>query len=128
MEIKKVVCANDVGTAINPMQVEGQIEGAIVQAAGYTTVENFIQTEGYVKTRHLSTYLIPTILDIPEKVISIIHEHPDPLGPYGARGMAEMPYMPFAPAIMDAIHAATGHWFNKFPLSAEQILKGLGKI
>lgn len=128
LKINKVVCANDVGTAINPVQVEGQIEGAIVQAAGYTTVENFIQVDGIVKTRYLSTYLIPTILDIPQEVKSIIHEHPDPIGPYGARGMAEMPYMPFAPALVDAVHAATGHWFDSFPLNAERILQGLGKI
>jgi len=126
--IDKVICANDVGTAINPMQVEGQIEGAIVQAAGYSTLENFIQKDGYVLTKLLSTYLIPTVLDIPGKVVSLIHEHPDPLGPYGARGMAEMPYMPFAPALMDSIHSATGKWFNDFPITPEHLLRGIGKL
>lgn len=128
IKIDQVICVDDVGTAINPMQVEGQIEGAIVQATGYTTLENFIQKDGYVMTKLLSTYLIPTVLDIPGKVVSLIHEHPDPLGPYGARGMAEMPYLPFAPALMDAVHSATGKWFNDFPLTPENLLRGIGKL
>ena len=126
--LRKVICANDVGKAINPQQVEGQIEGAIVQAAGYTLMENFIQEQGLVKTSLLSTYLIPTILDIPESVKSIILENPDPIGPKGARGMGEMPFIPFAPAVIDAVHSATGVWFNDFPLTQERVLRGLGKI
>jgi CO/xanthine dehydrogenase Mo-binding subunit len=123
-----VKCADDVGKAINPLQIKGQIEGAIVQAAGYTLLENFIQVDGLVKTDSLATYLIPTIMDIPDKIDSIILEEIDPLGPAGARGMAEMPYMPFAPAVLSAVHDATGVWFNSFPLTEEVVLKGLGKI
>jgi CO/xanthine dehydrogenase Mo-binding subunit len=126
--IKNVYCVDDVGQAINPQQVEGQIEGAIVQAYGYGVLENLIQKEGHLLTRHLSTYLIPTILDIPEKVHSIIYEHPDPNGPWGARGMGEMPYLPFVPALVASVKKATGIWFNDFPLTPERILKGLGKI
>jgi len=126
--LRKVICANDVGKAINPQQVEGQIEGAIVQAAGYALMENFIQEQGLVKTSLLSTYLVPTILDIPESVTSIILENPDPIGPKGARGMGEMPFIPFAPAVIDAVHSATGVWFNDFPLTQERVLRGLGKI
>ena len=128
IQLLNVSCANDVGKAINPMQVEGQIEGAVVQAAGYVLMENFIQEGGYVKTDMLSNYLIPTVLDIPVKVESIILELADPLGPYGARGMAEMPYLPLAPAIMHALYEATGVWFNDFPLTPERVLRGLGKI
>jgi len=126
--LRKVICANDVGKAINPQQVQGQIEGAVVQAAGYTLMEKFIQEQGLVKTSLLSTYLIPTILDIPESVKSIILENPDPIGPKGARGMGEMPFIPFAPAVIDAVHSATGVWFNDFPLTQERVLRGLGKI
>ena len=118
-------CADDVGQAVNPQQVQGQIEGAVVQAAGYTLLENFIQVGGYTQTRTLSTYLIPTILDIPERVHSIIMENPDPIGPYGARGMGEMPYLPFAPAVSAAVHAATGVWYDEFPLVPERVLSGL---
>jgi len=123
-----VISANDVGKALNPQQVEGQIEGAVVQATGYTVLENFQQIDGYVHTQHLSTYLIPTVLDIPERVHSLILEYPDPLGPWGARGMAEMPFLPLAPAIIAALHDATGVWFFDFPLTPERVLRGLGKI
>lgn len=125
--VKKVYCADDVGQAVNPQQVEGQIEGAVVQAGGYTTLENFIQKNGQVVTRHLSTYLIPTVLDIPDQVESIIHEHPDPRGPWGVRGMGEMPYLAVAPAVVAAVHQATGVWFDDFPLIPERVWQGLHK-
>lgn len=123
-----VTCSDDVGQALNPQQVQGQIEGAVIQAAGYAILEDFVQRDGDVLTRGLSTYLIPTILDIPEKVHSLILEYPDPIGPWGARGMAEMPFLPLAPAIIAAVHAATGVWFNEFPLTPERVLEGLGKL
>jgi CO/xanthine dehydrogenase Mo-binding subunit len=128
IHLLKILCADDVGKAINPMQVEGQIEGALIQAAGYTVLENFIQKDGKVLTNMLSNYLIPTVLDIPDEVESLILEFAEPNGPFGARGMAEMPYMPLAPAIMDALHEATGVWFHDFPLTPERVLRGLGKI
>ena len=124
----KVICVNDVGKAINPAIVKGQIEGAVVQAAGYAVLENFIQKGGEVLTRYLSTYLIPSVLDVPREVDSQILEYPDPIGPWGARGMGEMPYLPLVPAIMDAVHDATGIWFNTFPLVPEMVIRGLGKI
>jgi len=128
VRILEVISADDVGKAINPQQIRGQIEGAVVQAAGYTILENFIQKDGYVQTPHLSTYLIPTVLDIPEHVESMILEYPDPVGPWGARGMAEMPFLPVAPAVIAAVHDATGVWFHEFPLTPERVLLGLGKI
>jgi CO/xanthine dehydrogenase Mo-binding subunit len=128
VRVVDVVCADDVGRAINPQQVEGQIEGAIVQAHGYAVLENFVMKDGQVLTPHLSTYLIPTALDVPQRVESLIIEHPDPRGPFGARGMAEMPYLPYAPAVIAAVHQATGVWFNEFPLTAERVLRGLGKL
>ena len=123
-----VISANDVGKAINVQQVEGQIEGGVVQAAGYALLENFIQKEGYVQTKHLSTYLIPTVLDVPQHVRSLILEYPDPIGPWGARGMAEMPFMPLAPAIAAGLHNALAVWYDDFPLTPERILIGLQKI
>jgi CO/xanthine dehydrogenase Mo-binding subunit len=128
VKLKNVICADDVGKAINPDQVRGQIEGAVVQAAGYALLENFQQKDGQVLTRTLSTYLIPTVLDIPEQVDSIILEYADPIGPWGARGMGEMPFLPLAPAIAAALHDATGVWFDEFPFTPERVLKGLGKI
>jgi CO/xanthine dehydrogenase Mo-binding subunit len=128
VRILDVISADDVGKAINPQQIVGQIEGAVVQAMGYTILEDFHQENGYVQTQHLSTYLIPTVLDIPDQVQSLILEYPDPLGPFGARGMAEMPYLPFAPAVSSAVHDAIGVWFNEFPLTPERVLRGLGKL
>ena len=128
IQILNVVCGNDVGKAVNPQQVVGQIEGAILQAAGYGIMEDFIQKKGQVQTRTLSTYLIPTILDIPDNVTSLVMEYPDPIGPFGVRGMGEMPYLPFVPALIAAVHDATGVWFNEFPLTPERVLKGLQKL
>ena len=128
VRILKIYCADDVGKAINPLQVVGQIEGALVQAVGYAVLENFIHKGGYVQTNLLSNYLIPTVLDIPDEIESIILEYAEPNGPYGARGMAEMPYLPLAPAVMHAMYDATGVWFNEFPLTPERVLRGLGKI
>ncbi len=127
IRVERVVSVDDVGQAVNPQQVVGQIEGAVVQAQGYATLENFQMADGYVLTPHLSTYLIPGVLDIPDRVESIIVEHPDPRGPYGVRGMAEMPYLPLAPALVAAVHDATGVWFDDFPLTPERVLRGLGK-
>jgi len=128
VHLKDVVSTNDVGKAINPQQIQGQIEGAVVQAAGYAILENFVQKDGYVQTQHLSTYLIPTVLDVPDCVQSQILELADPRGPWGARGMAEMPFMPLAPAVIAAVHDATGVWMHEFPLTPERILKALGRI
>ncbi|MEJ2708102.1 MAG: xanthine dehydrogenase family protein molybdopterin-binding subunit [Anaerolineales bacterium] len=128
MHILDVVSADDVGRAVNPQQVQGQIEGAVVQAAGYSILENFVQQDGYVQSQHLSTYLIPTVLDIPDQVQSLILEYPDPIGPWGARGMAEMPFLPLAPAVAAAIHDATGVWMLDFPFTPERVLRGLGRI
>ncbi len=128
VHVRKVTVANDVGQAVNPQQVQGQIEGAVVQAAGYAVMENFQQKGGYVQTDQLSTYLIPGILDVPDEVEGVILEYPDPRGPYGARGMGEMPFLPFAPALTAAVRQATGVWFDEFPLIPERVLRGIGKL
>jgi CO/xanthine dehydrogenase Mo-binding subunit len=72
-----------------------------------------------------SSYLIPTVLDVPEKVESLILEFPDPRGPFGLRGMAEMPFLPLAPAVVAAVHDATGVWFDRFPLTPERVQRGI---
>jgi CO/xanthine dehydrogenase Mo-binding subunit len=128
INILEVISVNDVGRAVNPMLVQGQIEGGVVQATGYAILENFIQKDGYVLTPYFSTYLIPTVQDVPDHVQSVVLEYPDPIGPYGARGMAEMPFLPLAPAVIDAVHNATGVWFFEFPLTPERILRGMNKL
>ena len=128
VRLKDVISVDDVGRAINPTQVEGQIEGAVVQATGYTILENWKKRNTRPMTKEFSTYLIPTVLDIPDRTRSVILEYPDPIGPFGARGMGEMPYLPFAPAVVDAVYQATGVQFHIFPLTAERVLRGLGKL
>lgn len=121
LSIQRVVCADDVGKAINPQLIEGQIEGAVVQAVGYAATENLQVRDGRVLNPRLSTYLIPGIRDIPETVDSVILEIPDPRGPWGVRGMAEMPFIPLAPALTAALHDATGVWFDAIPLTPGKI-------
>ena len=108
VRVIRVVAADDLGKAINPDLVIGQIEGAVVQAQGYAILEDYKTKEGMVLSDQLSTYLIPTIRDIPDKVESVILEVPDPNGPWGARGVGELPFLPTAAAIAAAVHDATG--------------------
>jgi CO/xanthine dehydrogenase Mo-binding subunit len=121
VHLARVVSADDVGQAINPQMVEGQIEGAIVQAQGYALMENFLMKDGRVLTDQLSTYLIPTVLDVPEAVEPVIVEVSEPRGPWGARGVGELPFLPLAPAILAAIHDATGIWMDEIPVTAERM-------
>jgi CO/xanthine dehydrogenase Mo-binding subunit len=125
IDLISVVCADDVGRAVNPRMIEGQIEGAVVQAQGYAIMENLQMREGHVTTPYLSTYLIPTVLDIPHQVKSVILEYADPRGPWGIRGMAEMPFLPFAPAVTAAIHDATGVWLDELPITPERVVSAL---
>lgn len=125
----RLVCANDVGQAINPRLLEGQIEGGVIQGLGWATTEHFIEAGGHPQTRSLSTYLIPTIKDIPDRVEAIVIENPEPNGPWGARGMAEMPFIPVAGAVHAALRDAVGVWYNRFPFTVERVLRGLkGKV
>jgi CO/xanthine dehydrogenase Mo-binding subunit len=125
VRVLRVVSANDVGKAINPQTVQGQIEGAVVQAQGWAITEDLKVQEGRILNPYLSTYLIPTIADAPERVDSVILEIPDPRGPWGARGMGEMPFLPLAPAVVGAIYDATGVWFDDLPLTPERVALGL---
>jgi CO/xanthine dehydrogenase Mo-binding subunit len=125
IHVINVICTDDVGKAVNPMLVEGQIEGAVVQAHGYVILENFVHQNGYVQTPYLSNYLIPTVLDIPDRVKSVILEYPDPIGPWGARGMAEMPYLPYAGAVISAVKDAIGIEFHEFPLTPARVLAAI---
>jgi len=128
ISVLRFVSADDVGHAINPVLVQGQIEGAVVQAEGYALTENLISKDGHLLTDQLSTYLIPTVLDIPRQVESVIIEVAEPNGPFGARGLGELPFLPVAPAIAAALHDACGVWYDAFPLTPEHVLRGLGKI
>lgn len=123
--VDRVVSTHDVGRAINPTLVRGQIEGGVVQAHGYALSEDLRCDEGRLTNPRFSTYLIPGIGDLPTRVDSVVLELADPLGPFGARGMAEMPMMTYAPAVIAALHDATGVWFDTFPLTPARVLSTL---
>jgi CO/xanthine dehydrogenase Mo-binding subunit len=123
--VTRLISVNDVGKAVNPQQVEGQIEGAVAQSVGWTLMENFIQKEGKTLTPHLSNYLIPGVLDVVQEIEPVILEIPDPQGPLGIRGMAEMPFIPTAPAIAAAIHDATGVWLDELPFTPPRVWAAL---
>jgi len=129
VKVDKIYCAIDVGRAINPQQVVGQIQGGLVQSVGYAVMENFVEKDGRVLTPSLSTYLVPTVVDIPGEMNIEVMEIPDPRGPWGARGLGEVMNMCLAPAVTAAVYDATGVWFDHFPLIPEEVLRntaGLG--
>jgi CO/xanthine dehydrogenase Mo-binding subunit len=123
--VLNVISVNDVGRAINRQQVEAQIEGCIAQAIGYALTEDFRIKNGRILTPHFSNYLLPTALDVPAEIVSIIMETPDPQGPFGARGMSEMPLVPFGAAVASAIHHATGAWVSDMPFTPERVLAAI---
>ena len=125
VRLRKVWAAHDVGRAINPLHVEGQIEGAISQAQGWTLLEDFVMEDGHLRTKSYADYLIPTVYDMPDEIHPLVLEIADPQGPYGVRGLGEMPMLVLAPAILDAIHDATGIWFTRLPVKAEDVLLAL---
>jgi CO/xanthine dehydrogenase Mo-binding subunit len=123
----RAVAAHNAGQAINPTLVEGQIEGGFVMGQGYGMMEEYHLVDGIPQTTTLATFLMPTILDIPE-IVPLILEVPDPDGPAGATGVGEMPMLPTPAAIAAAIHDATGVWVDRMPFSPEQVLRALGRV
>ena len=123
--VDRVVSTHDVGRAINRDLVVAQVEGAVAQAHGYAMSERLVVTDGRVRNPRLSSYLIPGIGDVPTVVQSEILELADPQGPWGARGMAEMPMMTYTPAVAAAVREATGIWFDEFPLTPDRVLAAL---
>ena len=114
------VAAHDVGKAINPVLVEGQIHGGIAQGLGMALMEEFIPE----RTNNLHDYLIPTMGDIPP-IKTIIIEEPDPYGPFGAKGLGEHVLIPTAPAILNAIYNACGVRIRDLPASPSRVLAAL---
>ncbi len=115
-----VVAAHDVGRAINPTQVEGQIHGGIAQGLGLALMEAYVPG----RTENLHDYLIPTVGDIPPIECILVEDH-EPAGPYGAKGVGEPALVPTAPAILGAIRDATGARITSVPATPERVLAGI---
>ncbi len=124
VRVTRLISANDVGYAINPLGLRGQIEGGAMMGIGHTLTENFIMDQGQVITDRLSRYRMPSITLTPE-IIPIVVEHPVPEGPYGAKGVGEIVTIPTAPAITNAIYNAVGVRVDRLPVDQELILRGI---
>nr|WP_188394001.1 molybdopterin-dependent oxidoreductase [Mesorhizobium sp. SARCC-RB16n] len=120
IKLIKIIAAHDVGKAINPLLVEGQIEGGIAQGIGMALMEEYIPG----RTENLHDYLIPTIGDVPP-IETILIEVPDPEGPFGAKGLGEHVLIPTAPAILNAVRHATGVLVTKVPATPSRILAAI---
>ena len=115
-----IVAAHDVGAAVNPTLVEGQIEGGIAQGIGLALMEEYVPG----RTENLHDYLFPTIGDVPE-IECLLVEDPEPLGPYGAKGIGEPALIPTAPAILNAVHHAAGIRLRRLPILPHRVREAL---
>ncbi|MBE0669257.1 MAG: molybdopterin-dependent oxidoreductase [Anaerolineales bacterium] len=124
VRVLKVISANDVGMAVNPLGLQGQIEGGVMMGLGNCLTEEFIVENGNVVTDQLARYRVPGIMLTPE-ITSIIVEHPVSTGPYGAKGVGEICSIPTTPAITNAIYNAVGVRIDKTPVDQEMIAREL---
>ncbi|MFH0883557.1 MAG: molybdopterin cofactor-binding domain-containing protein, partial [bacterium] len=122
--VEKIWAAHDVGRAINPSGIEGQVEGGTAQGIGWALIEHFQMDGGRVVTSNLSTYLLPSCLDVAE-VETIIVEEPDPNGPWGAKGIGEPAIIPTGAAIANAVSHALGVQIHELPITPERVLNAL---
>lgn len=120
VQVLGIWAAHDVGRAVNPKGVEGQIEGGIVQALGQALMEDYKLKDGHTTTPGFAKYILPTSLDVPH-VTSVIVEDPDPIGPLGVKGIGEPAMVPTIPAIMNAIYDAVGVRIRSLPASPEKV-------
>jgi CO/xanthine dehydrogenase Mo-binding subunit len=123
--VTNVVAVDDVGRVIHQTLAEGQVEGGTLQAIGYATIEEMKLHDGRYLNDRLATYLIPTALDAP-RITAILVEAPFSGAPHGAKGVGELPMDVGAPAVVAAIHDATGAWIHELPATPERILAALG--
>jgi CO/xanthine dehydrogenase Mo-binding subunit len=122
VRVIRVISANDVGMAVNPLGLQGQVEGGVMMGLGNCLTEEFIVENGNVVTDHLARYRVPGIMLTPE-ITSIIVEHPVEAGPYGAKGVGEISSIPTTPAITNAIFNAVGVRVDKLPVDQEMIAR-----
>lgn len=124
VRVLRLVAAHDVGRAINPMYVEGQIEGGVQMGLGYALTEELIVRQGRVLNPNFLDYRLPTALDMPQ-IETILIESADPEGPFGAKGVGEMGCNPTAAAIANAVYDATGVLMTRLPMTPENVLQAL---
>lgn len=126
IDVTKVVAAHDVGRAINPRQVEGQIEGGSLMGMSFGVLEEIHVQNGLIKNANFDSYLIPTSLDSPEIETIIVEDH-EPSGPFGAKGVGEPALIPTAAAIANAVYDAIGVRMYSLPITPEKVLAALAE-
>jgi CO/xanthine dehydrogenase Mo-binding subunit len=124
VKVIRIVTAHDVGTIINPMTHQGQIDGGVIQGLGYALMEEMQTEEGRISTLTLGDYKIPTIRDIPRLETVILEPAPGP-APYEGKGIGETSNVPVAAAIANAVHDAVGVRIRDLPITAEKVLAAL---
>jgi CO/xanthine dehydrogenase Mo-binding subunit len=120
VKVVQIATAQDVGVALNPLSVMGQIEGGIAQGLGLAVMEEIVLTDGLVRNASFTDYLLPTMLDMPTVVATMI-EIPDPMAPLGAKGVGEPPCISSTPAIVAAIRDAIGSDLHRVPVRPADI-------
>ncbi len=124
-EVLNLAAAHDVGRAVNPMNVEGQIEGGSLQGYGFGMMERVLFRDGIVQNPNLEDYLIPTALDTPGRMNTIIVQTEEPTGPFGAKGVAEPALNPTTPAVLNAIFDAVGARITDLPATPDAVLRAM---
>jgi CO/xanthine dehydrogenase Mo-binding subunit len=124
VRVTNLVAALDPGRALHPILAEGQVEGGVLQAVGYATIEEMKMADGGYVNDRLATYIIPTALDAP-RIKTVLVENPYSGGPFGAKGIGEIPMDGPAPAVVAAIHDATGVWLDEVPATPEKLLTAM---
>jgi CO/xanthine dehydrogenase Mo-binding subunit len=124
VEVLRIVAVHDCGTPINPMLVEGQIQGGISMGVGFALQEEILFRDGVQVNPNLTNYIMPTSLDMPDIEVELVDNY-DPTGPFGAKGAGEPTAVPTAAAILNAIHDAVGVRITSLPATAEKVLAAI---
>jgi xanthine dehydrogenase molybdenum-binding subunit len=124
----RAVGATDVGKAINPLGLQGQVEGGLIMGIGHALTEEFILEEGQVFTDHLSRYRMPSIHHVPDELQVIIVEDPTSDGPYGGKGVGEISTMPVPPAIVNGVYNACGVRLKRIPIDQDWLAGEIAKL
>ncbi|MFH1464959.1 MAG: molybdopterin cofactor-binding domain-containing protein [Pseudomonadota bacterium] len=127
VQLISLVAAHDVGRAINPRMVEGQIAGGATQGLGFALLEEHRLERGVPRTRNMDTYRVPGPCDVP-LIVPVIVEDPEPTGPFGAKGVGEPVLVAVAPAVANAVYDAVGVRIRELPISPERVLAALGEV
>ena len=125
VEVAEVWSAHDVGRAVNPALVEGQIHGSVVQGLGYALTEELVWDGGDLINPTMMDYKVPGMADVPQGIHAILLENPEPGAPFGARGVGEHALIGTAPAVTGAIAHATGARMNRLPATPERVLRAM---